>query len=294
MLKALLRASLVTLTFTGGLQAQTPRDLPMLVDAAWLADNLDVPELVVIHVGSTGDETGAERIPGAHSLPLQRITREGPNGTFELPPPLELLIALREVAVRDDAYVVFYGEPRAAARAWLTLDYLGIADRAAILDGGLDAWRAGGHPTSGAEPGSRTGSFALWPQTERIVSAPWVSERLGNPDFILLDARGDAEYTGSDAGGATRAGRIPGARHLSWEHLLVDGRMRPEAEIRDLFLAAGAEPGRTLVVYCSDGARSPVVYFAARMLGYPVRLYDGSWEDWSVRDLPLESGPATR
>jgi len=292
--KAFLRASLGTLAFAGGLSAQASRDLPMLVNAAWLAENLDVPELVVIHVESAGDATGAERIPGAHSLPLQRITREGPNGTFELPPPLELLIALREVTVRDDAYVVFYGEPRAAARAWLTLDYLGIADRAAILDGGIDAWRAGGHPTSAEAPESRTGNFALWPQTERVVAAAWVSEHLDHPDFMLLDARGDAEYTGTDAGGATRAGRIPGARHLSWERLLMDGHMRPEAELRALFLAAGTEPGRTLVIYCSDGARSPVVYFAARMLGYSVRLYDGSWEDWSVRDLPLESGRAAR
>ena len=28
--------------------------------------------------------------------------------------------------------------------------------------------------------------------------------------------------------------------------------------------------------------------FAARTLGYKVVLYDGSFEDWSKRDLPVE------
>jgi 3-mercaptopyruvate sulfurtransferase SseA len=32
------------------------------------------------------------------------------------------------------------------------------------------------------------------------------------------------------------------------------------------------------------------VIFAARLLGYKVALYDGSFEDWSRRNLPVQPG----
>ncbi|MGH7118392.1 MAG: rhodanese-like domain-containing protein [Acetobacteraceae bacterium] len=44
--------------------------------------------------------------------------------------------------------------------------------------------------------------------------------------------------------------------------------------------------------YCSTGVRSAVAYFTLRLLGYPdVRLYTGSWAEWSQHpDLPKTKG----
>lgn len=41
------------------------------------------------------------------------------------------------------------------------------------------------------------------------------------------------------------------------------------------------------MVTCYIGYRASLTYFAARLLGYPVHMYDGSYQDWSKRGLPL-------
>jgi 3-mercaptopyruvate sulfurtransferase SseA len=64
----------------------------------------------------------------------------------------------------------------------------------------------------------------------------------------------------------------------------------PEAEVRARPLAAGATPGRTVVVYCFLGMRASMTCFVSRLLGYETHLYDGSWFDWSARDLPVQTG----
>jgi 3-mercaptopyruvate sulfurtransferase SseA len=33
-----------------------------------------------------------------------------------------------------------------------------------------------------------------------------------------------------------------------------------------------------------------MTYFIARYLGYPVKLYDGSYQDWQQRRLPVRAG----
>jgi thiosulfate/3-mercaptopyruvate sulfurtransferase len=293
MMKWILPALLLVIGLVTRVDAQAPRDLPMLVDAEWLADNLDVPELIVIQVGEDRAEYAEGHIEGSYHLPLRRIARNVGGVSLELPDPLELMLALREVGVRDDTYIVFYGTPFAAARAWMTVDYLGISDQAAILNGGIQGWREAGLPLSTELPTPRTGSFALWPQTQRVVNAEWVLSRLDDPETVLLDARSLGEYTGEDARGSSRAGRIPGARHLAGEDLLRDGMLLDPDALRERFAAAGADPDKTLVIYGSSGERASVAYFAARMLGYETRMYDGSWYDWSSKDLPIESGSAT-
>jgi thiosulfate/3-mercaptopyruvate sulfurtransferase len=58
--------------------------------------------------------------------------------------------------------------------------------------------------------------------------------------------------------------------------------------------AARAHPGDTLVTYCYVGYRASMTYLAARALGLTVKLYDGSYEDWSKRNFPLVAGPSPK
>jgi 3-mercaptopyruvate sulfurtransferase SseA len=54
-------------------------------------------------------------------------------------------------------------------------------------------------------------------------------------------------------------------------------KLKSPAQLTDAFTNAGVRPGDT------------VIMFAARTLGHPVVLYDGSFEDWARRDLPVEN-----
>jgi thiosulfate/3-mercaptopyruvate sulfurtransferase len=270
------------------------RDLPVLVDAEWLADHQDVEELIVVHVDQRQESYEEGHIPGARFLPWNRITAESETGPTI--PPVELLIlVLSDLGIHDDTYVVVYGPPLFAARAWATLDYVGIGHRAALLDGGLEAWKAEGLPLSTTSADARTGTLSLWPERQRVVDADWIVERLDDPSMVFIDARTPAEFTGEDGGrnGQFIPGHIPGAKNIPWQELVIsseDSRLIPEAELRARFEAAGAGPDRTVVVYCGTGVRASVAYFVSRMLGYERRLYDGSWTDWSARELPAETG----
>jgi thiosulfate/3-mercaptopyruvate sulfurtransferase len=65
--------------------------------------------------------------------------------------------------------------------------------------------------------------------------------------------------------------------------------LKSAEELQGLFDAAGIKPGDTVIAYCHIGQQATAVLFAARTLGHRVLLYDGSFEDWVLRDLPVEA-----
>jgi thiosulfate/3-mercaptopyruvate sulfurtransferase len=280
--------------------AQEARDarLPsMLVPSSWLAEHLGDSGLVVVHVAHARQAAAFDtaHVPGARLLRYDRIAGDVGGVAVELLTPERVRDAFAELGVGDGSRVVLVGEPMSAARAWMTLDWLGLGDRAAVLDGGLAAWRAGGHPLSRERPAAvAPATLTIRPQPERLVDAAWVRARLADPKVALVDARPTEEYTGADGGHMhLLAGHIPGARNLYWERLTVsrdDPRFRPASELRALFEQAGATPDRTVVTYCMIGMRASVTYFVSRLLGYETRFYDGSWDDWSRRGFPAVRG----
>lgn len=270
----------------------------IVVSADWLAGHLRAPDVVVLHVAHARQQAAADtaHVPGARFLRYDRLAGDVEGVAVELQPADELRRAFADAGVSNDSRVVLVGEPMSAARAWATLDWLGLGDRAAVLDGGMVAWRAAGHPVSREWVGHATGDLAVTPQPERFVDAAWVRARLGDTAVALVDARPASEYTGEDGGrDHMKPGHIPGAHNLYWEELVVsraDPRLKPEAELRALFERAGARDDRTVVAYCMIGMRASVAYLASRLLGYETRFYDGSWDDWSRRGLPAVTGAA--
>jgi thiosulfate/3-mercaptopyruvate sulfurtransferase len=56
-----------------------------------------------------------------------------------------------------------------------------------------------------------------------------------------------------------------------------------------MFTVAGYKPGDHVIAYCQVGGQSSAVMFAGRTLGLDMQLYDGSFQDWSKRHLPVET-----
>ena len=297
-------AALAALAAATGAAGQSPAPSPLpdaLVSAEWLAAHLTDPDVVVLDVDARRERYDAGHIPGARFLDPGGLAWDGdpPVGT-EMRTPVEIEAALEAVGVGERGRIVVYGDnPLLAARAWMTLDAMGLGARTSFLDGGLGGWKRDGRPTSTEEPRFAPGALTLHPRAGVIVDADWVVSKLDDTSITLVDARPDEEYTGADGGmgGRLHAGHVPGAYSLYWEEL-VESRAVPllkdRDEVRRIFRESGAADGSTVVTYCLVGLRASYAYLVARLLGYDVKLYDGSWRDWGSRDLPFVSGPSRR
>jgi thiosulfate/3-mercaptopyruvate sulfurtransferase len=243
----------------------------------------------LVFVGQDSAIRPADR-PDAAFVPFSTFSVERDGIPNEFPPADSMAALLAAAGVRGDR-VIIVGEPIPAGRAFAAFDYLGRGDRAALLDGGPAALAFAPAPSAAT---TREGSADLDidVREDMIVSADWVHERLDDPNVAILDARPPAEFSGQTPGdGIDRPGHIPGARNVFWQTLVQsadNSRLRDETELRRMFEEAGVGPDDTVVAYCRTGGQASFLYTVARHLGYDVRLYDGSYIDWSRTDYPVE------
>jgi len=281
--------SLVLLA-AAGCAAHDPAAVPRLVSPAWLTDHLDDPRLVLLHVGEDAGYRSAH-IRGARFVALADIAvgtdHESPLH-LELPPADELRRRLAGLGIANDSpIVVYFGKDwvSPATRVVLTLDAAGLGAHTGLLDGGMPAWQQAGGAVTDAVPPARTGELAPLAMRPVIADASTVLASLGKPGFAVVDARNRPFYDGTRAGGMhgeQRAGHIAGARSLPFDSVFDDAnRLRSLPELAALFARAGIRPDDTVIGYCHIGQQATAMLFAARRLGHPVLLYDGSFEDWS-------------
>ena len=272
----------------------------MIVSTEWLAKHLSDDGLVLLQVGDK-KEYDAAHIAGAQSIQTLDIsTPRGQGLILELPPVDQLKASFEKFGVTDKSrIIVYFGKDwvTPTSRVYFTLDYLGLGDRASILDGGLPAWVAEKRPVTTEVTTPKTGSFTPHPNSNLVVDASWVSGNINKPGVAILDARDAKFYTGASAGTMPRAGHIPSARSIPFSTLVEDSNNKfksPEA-LRALFSTAGVKAKDSIATYCHIGQQASLLYFVAKYLGYDAHLYDGSFQDWSNRaDLPVEKSEANQ
>ena len=267
----------------------------LLVSPDWVAARLQDPSLVLLHVGER-PEYDREHLPGARFVSLRDISREAgtPAVPLEMLEPQALRQKLEQLGISDDSrVVVYFGRDwvTPATRVVLTLDWIGLGDRTSLLDGGMPRWRAEGHALTADLPVVTPGRLTARPTRDIIVDHAVVSRSVRAAGTSIIDARAPQFYTGP-AHGTHRAGHIPGARNVPFSSVFgEDLRALSTDSLATLFRAAGVQPGDAIIAYCHIGQQATAVVLAARLLGHPVRLYDGSFDDWSRRsELPVEGG----
>jgi thiosulfate/3-mercaptopyruvate sulfurtransferase len=233
--------------------------------------------------------TGADReayleghVPGAAFVDLDRQLADPPSegGRHPLPGTEGFTAEMRALGVSARRPVVVYdaATSTAAARAWWLLRYFGHPD-VRVLDGGLAAWIATGHPLSTEPAVPRPGDFIAQPGAMPTVSAAGAQSLAARG--VLLDARTHERFLGLVEPIDPVAGHIPGARNRpTTENLTPDGRFLDPVSLRTAFGRLGVREDLPVAAYCGSGVTAAHEVLALELAGYHAALYPGSWSEW--------------
>ena len=219
----------------------------------------------------------------AVNLPLSRLL----ESSGRLLSDLELAKVIGSIGLDDSKRPVVYDSydgQKGAMLAWV-LEYLGCTD-VCLMDIFFEGWVAQRREVFYRPVSPQTATFT--PKINPAVRATLEEVRLKR-ETKLLDLRSEEEFTGcSDID--ERAGRIPGAINLVWKELLGRDHQFFESSdnLEQKLKAAGIKRSDKVITYCRTGPRAAVGYLALQQLGYDVRLFDGSYAQWSAANLPVE------
>ena len=279
---------MITMVFALVVNAQ---DKPILVSAQWVKENLNDPKLVILQTNFLKFEYDTEHIEGARFLWPQWLAPDSPEGAFNVPDTDKATELLQSMGISNDSHVVLChvrNEVSVTARMFLTLEHLGLRGKVSFLNGGLEAWKKEGYPVTAVTPVVKKGNFKVKPGA-LIVDKNYVLKTLKSDNGLVVDARATRYYDGEPTGNP-RDGHIAGAKNIVFTEMVdvTTNTFKPVDQLQTYFTPVATKE-KELVTYCFIGQTASVVYMAGRILGYNMKLYDGSMQEWSrLPDLPME------
>jgi thiosulfate/3-mercaptopyruvate sulfurtransferase len=250
------------------------------------------------------DAYAAGHIPGAFFFHLDEDLsgpKRGDDGSFRgrhpLPDRAAFARTLGALGVGERTLLVAYDEADGmyASRLWWMSLWIGHG-RAAVLDGGLRAWREAGLALATDVPHAMPRTLALRHALVETIDASEIEGALGSSRLRVIDARAPERYRGEVEPMDAKAGHIPGAVNRPFKmNVTADGRFRPGAELaREMRPLAAGVAARDVVSQCGSGVTACHNILAMAVAGLPLpRLYAGSWSEWSSSpERPVATGSA--
>ena len=272
-----------------------------LVTPEWLIDNVGHRDLVIVDCRwALGAPEAGRRaweeahIPTAHFIDVERdLSRpqKPGEGRHPLPDARHFAAAAAGAGIGAESIVVAYDEAAegGASRLWWLLRHF-RHPHAAVLDGGLRAWRGAGGPLDDVPPRPWVMSgkaFKPRARKDDVATADELVNGLFDDSLAMVDARAPTRFRGESEPIDPVAGHIPGAANVAFASVAPNGRYLPPEQLRRL-LDPGE--GRELVAYCGSGITATSLVLAAEVAGVEARLYPGSWSEWCARGLPSAVG----
>ena len=247
-----------------------------------------------------GDENYLiEHIPGAVYVHLDHnlsAPKDGTNGRHPLPDIEVIAEYFSGLGIDEGTQVIVYDSRGGgiAARLWWMLKHVGH-EAVAVLDGGFPEWKRLGLPVRANREVRTPRQFKPQLNPRLKIVSKEVIERVSLGSSLIIDSRAAERYRGEEEPFDPIAGRIPGAVNRFWQaNLDADGRFRDPDILRAEFntLIGDIAPS-DVIVYCGSGVTGCHNVLSMTYAGLQgVRLYAGSWSEWSS-DLsrPIETGP---
>ena len=224
----------------------------------------------------------AGHLEGAISFPMSLVF----DDSGSLRPPEELAKSLGEAGVDSSKRLVLYDShdgQKGAMAAWV-LEYLGHNDiylMSAFYDRWLEEDRDVFYRQNVHEP-------TVFDETINSEGRATAEELQASGDWIRLDTRSREEFDGTTDFDET-PGHIQDAVHIDWREFVGrNGEYLPDdSAVAALLKSGGIGLEDPIVTYCASGPRASLVWLALGQSGRQVRLYDGSYSDWTSRGMPV-------
>ncbi len=267
-----------------------------LVTTGWLASHLDDPDLVVLDCSvrtvqnadgmqnfSGFDDYQKGHIPGAGFADLKGdLSDLSADIEFAVPSPQHFCETMGKLGVGDNSKVVLYDDSMTAwaARVWWMLRWVGF-DNAALLDGGLAAWKAQERPLSTQPAPYAPQQLSLHLRPKLIADRDEVFAAISDDSVGIVDTLLAPMYNG-EVPAYGRPGHIPSAVNICGIDLQDEsGHYRETAELEALH--DGSDKNKRAITYCGGGILASSSAFIMTRLGYKdVSVYTASLQEWAA------------
>ena len=270
-----------------------------LVSTDWALENLNTPKVVLVEVDEDTTLYEGGHIEGAITFHWRDDLQDGLIRDLISKEKFEALLSKNGIS--NDSTVVLYGGNNNwfATYAFWYFKIYGHQD-VRLLDGGRKLWELKGLPLVTDVP-TRTATRYVAAERDNSIRAyrDEVIAAIGTKNIV--DVRSPAEFSGELAApahlpqeGGQIKGHIPTAKNIPWSKAAnEDGTFKSDAELREIYSAAGVDLAKDTIAYCRIGERSAFSWFVLHELlnVTNVKNYDGSWTEYgSLVGVPVAVG----
>lgn len=259
------------------------RDIPPIVTTDWLEQNLKDSRISIFDI-RTAAQYQKGHIPRSVNTPLSLWAPTSNALSLELPSDEALRDILGKAGISHASLIVIvtrtetdFGRADATRVVW-TCNVAGL-ENVAVLDGGFSKWARENRPLSTDSAAVQALTYSGTMDRSSVASKAYVLNKIKK--VIIADNRTPEDYFGI----SSESGHIKGAVNLPtpWA-FAADGTFRNKEELSSMAAGVlGSDNSKQIVVYCGVGGYASTWWFLlTQVLGYKnVKLYDGSFEEWS-------------
>jgi len=258
------------------------KDSNSIIEAEMLTDILAKENTVVIDARSP-EEYDKGHLINAINLPPTLLTISEPVAGLIAPKEtVEEVLGSLGISNQSDVYIYDNNGGVNAARVWWVLRIYGHENVRVINKGEVGIIEEKLQLTREVPKVKTVEYSATELDTSMIATIEEVEAVInGTSEACILDVRSQAEF---DEGAIPTALLYPHTKNL-----YSDNSFKSERDIYLNYNDLGLERDELVIVYCKTSFRATQTALLLGEAGFTkVKVYDGAWSEWSLKDMPAE------